>query len=144
MFASLRTNTIGVGPHHGAGIIARELKNNGVENIDFKEMYDPSILSSKEKYDFIGISFMDIDQNRAVEISRHFTSQGIPVIMGGQRPTLGTDDILSLTDATIVRGEFEGLGRVVMDDLRKGRLQRVYERDSPLDLEKDYVLPDRA
>jgi radical SAM superfamily enzyme YgiQ (UPF0313 family) len=144
IFANVRSNTIGIGPHHGAGIIAQELKNNGLENLDFRDIYDPSLFNNNSNYDFVGISFMDIDQNKAIALSNHFLSKNIPVILGGHRPTLGTNEIHSLTNATIVRGEFEGLGSILINDIKNKKLKPVYMRDTPFDLEHDYIIPDRS
>ncbi len=144
IFSSLRSNTIGIGPHHGAGIIAQEFKNSGVEHLEFKDIYDPSVLKDTNNYDFVGISFMDIDQNRAIELSNHFLSKNIPVILGGQRPTLCPKEVQSLTPATIVIGEFEGLGKILIDDLKNHKLKPTYMRNTALDLETEYILPDRS
>ncbi len=142
IFALLRSNTIGIGPHLGIGIVSEEFKKNGVDIIDFEDIYSDKI-SNDKKYDFVGISFMDIDQERALKIENYFSKQGTPVIFGGQRATLGLEYLLNKTAATVVKGYVEGLGKEIISDLKDGKLKRVYSSDKSLDLKKDYVIADR-
>ena len=81
--------------------------------------------------DLIGLSFMTLSAPRAYEIADRFRNErGIPVIMGGFHPTVCPEDALSHADAVCV-GDAENKMVRIMEDLRAGRLQRVYDGPPP-------------
>lgn len=80
--------------------------------------------------DLVGISCMTAAAPRAYEIARRFRRRGVPVVLGGMHPTLCPEEAVQHADA-IVAGDAEGVWPRLVEDVRHGRLQRLYRADSP-------------
>lgn len=79
-----------------------------------------------ERFDLVGITCMTALAPRAYEISARFCEQGVPVVLGGMHPTLCPDEASTHADAIVV-GEAEGVWDQVVEDARRGCLQRRYQ-----------------
>jgi radical SAM superfamily enzyme YgiQ (UPF0313 family) len=78
-----------------------------------------------EPTDLVAITVELYNSRRAYEIAGEYRSRGIPVVMGGFQPTLIADECLQYADA-IVTGDAETIWPKVVDDARRGELQRIY------------------
>jgi len=86
-----------------------------------------------EDFDLIGITCMTALAPRAYEIAAQFRRRNIPVVLGGMHPTLCRDDAIRHADAIVV-GDAEGIWEKVLNDVQKGKLQRIYSNTRPPDL----------
>jgi radical SAM superfamily enzyme YgiQ (UPF0313 family) len=75
--------------------------------------------------DVVGISFMTFNAPRAYEIADAFRRRGKTVIFGGYHPTLAPQEAIQHCDAICI-GEAEANLPRMMEDFRRGRLQRFY------------------
>jgi len=75
--------------------------------------------------DLVGISVEIYTARRAYEIAAAYRRRGVPVVLGGFHPTLAPAECLEHADA-IVLGEAESVWDRVVEDARRGALQRVY------------------
>lgn len=75
--------------------------------------------------DIVGISVETYTAARAYEISRHYRSRGVPVVMGGYHPTLLPAEVLRHSDA-IVTGPAEMVWPTLLTDFSKGNLKKSY------------------
>jgi radical SAM superfamily enzyme YgiQ (UPF0313 family) len=62
---------------------------------------------------------------RAYEIAAEYRKRGVPVVMGGFQPTLIPDECLEHADAIVI-GDAETIWPTVVNDVRNGRLERIY------------------
>jgi radical SAM superfamily enzyme YgiQ (UPF0313 family) len=76
--------------------------------------------------DLVGITAFTSQANRAYEVAAHFRRLGVPVVMGGIHATMCLDEVTGRVDA-VVTGEAEGVWAKVLEDARRGRLQRRYD-----------------
>lgn len=74
----------------------------------------------------MGITAFTSQANRAYEVSRYFSSLGVPVIMGGIHASMCLDEAMEHADA-VVTGEAEGIWLQVLEDVRQGSLKRRYD-----------------
>jgi len=86
-----------------------------------------------EEVDLVGIHVMEHLAPRAKEIARRYRKRGVKVVMGGFYPTLIPDEAMEESDAIVV-GEAEGIWGDLIRDFKAGKLQRVYKRDSYVDM----------
>ncbi|OGW48328.1 MAG: radical SAM protein [Nitrospirae bacterium GWC2_57_9] len=87
-----------------------------VEDIDFAE-----------KVDLVAVSCMLTCQiKRGWEIADQFRARGVPVIFGGIGTMLHHEETMAHADAVFL-GEAEGRFPQVIEDLRNGGLQKVYD-----------------
>lgn len=63
---------------------------------------------------------------RAFAIARKYREQGVPVIFGGIATMLHAEEVAGHADAVFL-GEAEGRFAAVLDDLKSGRLKKVYD-----------------
>lgn len=75
--------------------------------------------------DLVGISTDTFSALRAYEIAKEFRSRGKKVIMGGVHPTLMPEESLRHSDS-VFTGQAERLWNKVIEDAKKGRLERIY------------------
>jgi radical SAM superfamily enzyme YgiQ (UPF0313 family) len=75
--------------------------------------------------DVVGVTFMTALAPRAYEIAREFKARGKIVVAGGYHATLCTPEATEHFDAVVV-GDAEGAWPQVLEDIRAGRLQKVY------------------
>jgi radical SAM superfamily enzyme YgiQ (UPF0313 family) len=81
---------------------------------------------SMPRPDLVGITAFTSQANRAYEVARHFRSLGVPVVMGGIHATMCLEEVMERVDS-VVTGEAEDIWTQVLDDTRRGSLQRRYE-----------------
>ncbi len=79
-----------------------------------------------DRFDLVGITSDTPHAPRAWELADALRADGTPVLLGGTHPTAVPDEALEHADA-VVRGEVEGLGDRLLDDLEAGTLSGVYE-----------------
>ncbi len=94
------------------------LTDENVEPIDFDE-----------DVDLVAISTMLLAQaKRGWEIADRFRARGVKVVIGGLSATTLPMQAALHADA-VVTGEAEGIWPKIIDDARKGQLQKFYKRD---------------
>ncbi|MGZ8473830.1 MAG: B12-binding domain-containing radical SAM protein [Candidatus Deferrimicrobiaceae bacterium] len=77
--------------------------------------------------DLVGLSVMLTCQlPRAFEIARRYRERGVPVVFGGIATMLHAEEVAEHADAVFL-GEAEGRFAAVLEDLKAGRLRRVYD-----------------
>ncbi|NQT53944.1 B12-binding domain-containing radical SAM protein [bacterium] len=76
--------------------------------------------------DLVGITAFTSQATRAYEIAAHFRSRGVPVVMGGIHATMCLDEAQQHVDA-VVTGEAERVWEQVLEDARRGALERRYD-----------------
>lgn len=79
-------------------------------------------------FDLVGITAMTATAPRAHALAERFRARGVPVVLGGFHPTLNPEEALRHADAVVV-GPAYGAWERLVEDLRAGRLQRLYEGD---------------
>jgi radical SAM superfamily enzyme YgiQ (UPF0313 family) len=120
-------------PPHGPVVFAATLPpevevafiDENLETIDFDEPADLVALSM----------MLSVQVKRGWQIADIYRSKGIPVICGGIATMLHAEETRDHADAVFL-GEAEGRMEKVIDDLKQGRLQKVYdylEDQPPLD-----------
>lgn len=77
--------------------------------------------------DLVGISVKTFTARRAYQIAGEFRKRGVRVILGGHHPTLMPDEALQYADS-ILTGEAEGVWPLVFEDLKRGRLEKIYHQ----------------
>lgn len=80
-----------------------------------------------EPTDLVAMSVETYTAKRAYQIASEYRRRGVPVVMGGFHPTLVPDEVSEYAESIII-GEAEGLWPQVIEDFRRGCLQRVYKR----------------
>jgi radical SAM superfamily enzyme YgiQ (UPF0313 family) len=76
--------------------------------------------------DLVGITAFTSQANRAYDVAAHFRRLGVPVVMGGIHATMCLDEAMERVDS-IVTGEAEGVWLQVLEDARRGCLNRRYD-----------------
>ncbi len=92
------------------------------------------------RFDLVGISCDTPHAPRAYELADELRSTGACVVLGGTHPSAVPDQALAHADA-VVKGEIEGLGDRLLDDLQAGSLAGVYELAERPDLD-EVPIPD--
>ncbi len=82
--------------------------------------------ASMPKPDLVGITAFTSQANRAYEVASYFRGAGVPVVMGGIHGTMVKEEALERVDS-VVTGEGENIWPAVLEDVKKGRLKRLYE-----------------
>jgi len=85
-----------------------------IEEIDFND-----------KPDLVGISSMTCQAYRAYEIAKIYREKGVPVVIGGVHPSLNPEEAQMHTDAVVI-GEAEESWPRLIEDFRKGQMQKTY------------------
>ncbi len=85
-------------------------------------------------FDLVGISCMTATANRSYQLSDMYRQRGSKVVLGGIHPTILPQEAIQHADAVVI-GEAEGCWLDVINDFRKGRLQKFYHVPVP-DLSK--------
>lgn len=83
--------------------------------------------------DLVAMSVETYTARRAYQIASEYRKRGVPVVMGGFHATLRTEEVLRFADAVVV-GEAEAVWPRLVEDFRKGRLQRLYQAPARPDL----------
>jgi radical SAM superfamily enzyme YgiQ (UPF0313 family) len=92
------------------------------------------------EFDLVGISCMTATANRSYQLADMFRQRGSKVVLGGIHPTILPQEAIQHADAVVI-GEAEGCWADVINDFRKGELQKFYHVPEP-DLSK-YPFPRR-
>jgi radical SAM superfamily enzyme YgiQ (UPF0313 family) len=79
-----------------------------------------------EPTDLVGISVQVFTAKRAYEIAAEFRRRRVPVVLGGFHVTSMPEEAAEHADAIVI-GESEDLWPGVIEDARRGQLQRVYQ-----------------
>jgi radical SAM superfamily enzyme YgiQ (UPF0313 family) len=85
-------------------------------------------------FDLVGISCMSATANRSYQLSDMYRQRGSKVVLGGIHPTILPQEAIQHADAVVI-GEAEGCWPDVINDFRKGKLQKFYHVSEP-DLSK--------
>jgi len=85
-------------------------------------------------FDLVGISCMTATANRSYQLSDRYRQRGSKVVLGGIHPTILPQEAIQHADAVVI-GEAEGCWTDVINDFRKGNLQKFYHVPAP-DLSK--------
>lgn len=80
--------------------------------------------------DVVGVSFMTFNAPRAYEIGDAFRARGKTVFFGGYHPTLMPEEAIRHCDAVCIGDAEANLPRM-FDDLRSGKLRRLYSDRAP-------------
>lgn len=89
-------------------------------------------INFEEAADLVGITAQTPVAPRAYSIAAEFKKRGIPVVMGGVHASMLPQEALQHVDAVVV-GEAEGVWPDLIEDLRRGRLKRIYEGNGMAD-----------
>jgi len=79
-----------------------------------------------ESTDAVLLTVETFTAKRAYEIAEEYRSRQVPVIMGGMHVRLATEEVMEHCDSA-VSGDAENILPLLLDDLRRGALQRLYE-----------------
>ncbi len=111
-------------PPHGPVVFAAALPD--YVDIDFTdENLEP--IDFEDEADLVGISMMlTVQVKRGWEIADIYRRKGIKVIFGGIAAMLHAEETMLHADAVFL-GEAEGRMEQVLDDFRRGELQRCYD-----------------
>jgi radical SAM superfamily enzyme YgiQ (UPF0313 family) len=84
--------------------------------------------------DLAAITVETFTARRAYAIADAYRERGVTVVLGGYHPSALPDEAARHADAVVV-GDAEGAWESLLDDFRRGRLQRFYHGDTrrPLD-----------
>lgn len=88
--------------------------------------------------DLIGVTVITGTAPRAYELSRHFRSRGIPIVLGGPHVTLMPDEAMQNADS-ICTGYAEQSWPRLLRDFAAGRMQRRYEQGPDFTLENSPI-----
>lgn len=78
--------------------------------------------------DLVALTVETFTALRAYQIAEGYRARGIPVVMGGHHPSMLPDEALEHCDAVVI-GDAEGLWEHVLEDVRRGRLLKLYRTD---------------
>ncbi len=81
-------------------------------------------------FDLVGISCMTATANRSYRLSAMFRQRGSKVVLGGIHPTILPQEAIQHADAVVI-GESEGCWADVVNDFKKGKLQKFYHVPEP-------------
>src|SRR5688572_9269558 len=80
-----------------------------------------------EPVDLVAISVETFTALRAYKIARQFRARGVPVVLGGYHVTLLPEEAQQEGDAIVV-GDAELVWPQILDDVRRGALEKRYQR----------------
>jgi len=119
------------------GILAR-LTPPDVETVLYDDRIEP--IPFDEPTDLVALTVETFTAKRAYQIAAQYRRRGVPVVMGGYHPTLLPDEAMQYADAVAV-GDAEATWPLIVEDARRGRLQRIYQSSPGTPIEG--VIPDR-
>jgi len=99
------------------------------------EIYDEGVqdIDLNLEADLVGMTVISGSAPRAYELSAHFRSQGIPVVLGGPHITLMPEEACQYADA-VVTGYAEQTWPQLLRDFQRGRLQPRYDQNKDFSL----------
>lgn len=112
------------------------------KDVDIK-FYDDRVekIPYDEKTDLVGISVETYTARRAYQIASEFRKRGVSVVMGGFHATLAPEEAIEYAESVVI-GEAEDLWPKVIEDFKKGKLEKFYRQISRPDLAG--IKPDRS
>ena len=102
----------------------RALFDDRIEDIDYNT-----------DCNLVAITVETYTAKRSYEISKCFRKNGKKVIMGGFHPSIVPEESLKHADSILI-GEAEEIWPKMLEDFENGKLQRIYESKSRVDLSK--------
>lgn len=75
--------------------------------------------------DLVAMTVETYTARRAYQIAAAFRQHGIPVVMGGYHPSFLPEEALAYADSVVI-GDAEEVWGQILNDVRLGRLQRIY------------------
>ena len=98
-----------------------------IEDQDDVKFYDDRLekIPYDEQTDLVAITVDSFSARRAYEIASEYRKRGIRVIMGGMHVSLLPDEALLHSDSIVV-GDVEPVWTQMINDARKGKLQKRY------------------
>ncbi|MBC7328159.1 B12-binding domain-containing radical SAM protein [bacterium] len=94
-----------------------KLTDEAVEDIDFDS-----------DADLVGISFNTASAIRAFQVAEEFRKRGKKVVVGGAHPTMMPEECAQYADSVVI-GEAECSWHRVLQDFKKGKLEKFYRCD---------------
>ncbi len=91
-------------------------------------------LDFSHPYDVVGITGSTVQMPRAYAIADEFRHRGVSVIMGGPHVSFLTHEAAVHADS-VIRWEADELWERVLDDVKNGRLEKVYHAKLPKSLD---------
>jgi radical SAM superfamily enzyme YgiQ (UPF0313 family) len=92
------------------------------------DLINPIDLNGDPKeVELVGISCSTKTALRSYQIAQAYRERGVPVVMGGIHPTALPDEALEHCDAVVV-GEAEESWPRLIEDFRRGNLERIYQQ----------------
>lgn len=79
--------------------------------------------------DLVAISVETYTARRAYQIASEFRRRRVPVVMGGFHATLAPDEVARYAEA-VVTGEAEEVWPLLIEDARRGRLEKFYHSET--------------
>ena len=89
-----------------------------------------------EHWDAVGLTGMGSGIVRAWQIANKFQEKKVKVIIGGIAASLADPDLILQHCDSLVIGEAEDLWPLIIKDLQKGTLKKIYKADHRPDIEK--------
>ncbi len=83
-------------------------------------------LDFDSKIDLVGITVNSKTVVRSYEIADEFRRRDVPVVLGGIHPTVACQEAIKHADAVVI-GEAEGIWEKLLEDFKKGSLQKLYK-----------------
>ncbi len=94
-----------------------------------------------DETDLVAINIETYTAARGYQIASKYRKRNIKVVLGGFHATLMPDEASLHADAVLI-GEAEGVWSQLLEDLKKNKLKKTYEREKGSAIE--YVIPDRS
>jgi radical SAM superfamily enzyme YgiQ (UPF0313 family) len=85
--------------------------------------------------DLVGISFLTPAAPKAYEIADAFKEKGITVVLGGVHASAIPEEAIEHADSVVI-GEAEDIWPELLEDFKKGNMQRIYKASGLVDLTK--------
>lgn len=117
-------------PRMGLGILMARTPAD-VEVIYSDDVVRPfDIERDLKDVDLVGISVDSKTARRSYDIADAYRRRGVKVVLGGVHPTACPDEAMAHADA-VVSGEADVIWTKVVEDFRRGELQRFYKAELP-------------
>lgn len=111
-----------------AGLTPKDIQVSIVEDNNEEINYN-------EKTDLVGLSFLTPAAYRAYEIAERFREKNVPVVMGGVHVSALPEEASKHADAIVI-GEAEETWPQLLEDLKNGKLKKVYKADNYVNLSR--------
>jgi len=108
--------------------ILASLSPPDVEHILYDDRIE--VIPFDEPTDLVALTVETFAAKRAYQIASQYHNRGIPVVMGGNHPTLNPNEALAFA-TSIVIGDAEGVWKELVNDARRGTLKRIYKNRYP-------------